>query len=77
MGLFRTKDDGKPKQVKTVCGGGKKQSEENLIKSKRNLFKLEKENKAIKDRLIRDIRKHFEQEEKKYYYKPMRVSKYT
>ena len=33
-----------------MYGGGKKQSEENIIKSIRNLFKLKKENEAIKDR---------------------------
>ena len=32
-----------------MYGGGKKQSDENIIKSIRNLFKLEKKNKAIKD----------------------------
>ena len=49
MSLFKTKDYSKPKRVKTVYGGGKKQSEENIIKSIRNLFKLKKENEAIKD----------------------------
>ena len=29
----------------------------------RNLFRLKKENEAIKDRIIRDIKKLFEQEE--------------
>ena len=28
--LFKTKDYSKPKRVKTVCGGEKKQSEENI-----------------------------------------------
>ena len=39
-----------------MYGGGKKQSEENIVKSIRNLFKLKKENEEIKDRVIRDIR---------------------
>ena len=56
MSLFKTKDYIKPKCVKTVYGRGKKQSEENIIKSIRKLFKLKKENEAIKDRIIRDIR---------------------
>ena len=43
MSLFKTKDYSKPESVKTVYGGGKKQSEENIIKSIRNPFKLEKE----------------------------------
>ena len=47
MSLFKTKDYSKPKHVRTVCGGGKKQSEENIIKSIRNYFKLKKENEAI------------------------------
>ena len=47
MNLFKTKDYNKPERVKTVCGGGKKQSEENIIKGIRSLFKLKKENEAI------------------------------
>ena len=31
------------------------------MKDVRNLFRLKKENKVIKDRIIRDIRNHFEQ----------------
>ena len=53
MNLFKTKDYSEPECVKTVYGGGKKQSEENIIKSIRNIFKLKKENEAIKDRIIR------------------------
>ena len=37
----------------------------------RNLFSLWKENKPIKDEIIRDIRNPFEHEEKDYY-KPVR-----
>ena len=52
MSLFKTKDYSRPKRVKNVYGGGKKpseiqkqiqkQSEENIIKSIRNLLKLKK-----------------------------------
>ena len=56
MSLFKSKDYSKPEPVKTVYGGGKKQSEENIIKSIRNLFKLRKEIEAIIDKIIRDIR---------------------
>ena len=56
ISLSKTKDYSKPKPVKTVYGGGKKQSEEKITKSIRNLFKLKKENKVVKDRIIRDIR---------------------
>ena len=56
MSLFKTKDYSKPEHVKTVYGGGRKQSEENIIKSIRNIFKLKKENESIKNRIIRDIR---------------------
>ena len=42
----------------------------------RNLFRLKKENKAIKDRLIRGIRNIFEHEEESYY-KPVRVGKFS
>ena len=37
-----TKNYSKPKRVKTVYGGGKKKSKENIIKSIKNLFKLKK-----------------------------------
>ena len=50
------------------------QSEENIIKSIKNLFKLKKENEAIKNRIIRDIRTLFEQEI--YYYIPIRVGNF-
>ena len=40
----------KPKKSKT-----KKQSED-IIKDVRNIFRLKKENEAIKDRIIRDIK---------------------
>ena len=56
MSLFKSKDYSKPEPVKTMYGGGKKQSEENIIKSIRNLFKLRKEIEAIIDKIIRDIR---------------------
>ena len=46
-----------------MYGGGKKQSEQNIIKSIRNLFKLKKESEAIRD---------FDQEEKDHY-EPRRV----
>ena len=51
MSLFKTMDYSKPKCVKTVYGGGKKQSGENIIKSVRNLFKLKNEKEVIKDRI--------------------------
>ena len=75
MSLFKTKDYSKPEHVKTVYGGGKKQSEENIINNIKNLFKLKKENKGIKDRIIRYIRTLFEQEEKDYY-KPIRIGNF-
>ena len=42
MSLSKTKDYSKPKHVKTVYGGGKKQSEENINKSVRNIFIVKK-----------------------------------
>ena len=41
----------------------------------RNLFKLKKENETNKDRIIRDIRTLFEQEEK-YYYRLIRTGNF-
>ena len=52
-------------------GSGKKESEENIITSLRKLFKLKKEKEEIKDRIIRDIRALFEQEDD--YHKPTRA----
>ena len=45
------------------------------IKDIRKLFRLEKETKAIKDRILRDIKHIFEYEEGNYY-KPVRVSNF-
>ena len=49
--------------------------EENMIKDIRNLIRLEKENEAIKDRILRYIKNLFEHEEKNYY-KPLRVNNF-
>ena len=43
--------------------------EENMIKDIRNLIRLEKENEAIKDRILRNIKNLFEHEEEENYYK--------
>ena len=40
------------------------------IKDIRNLFKIKKETKAMKDRILRDIQNLFEHEEENYY-KPL------
>ena len=45
------------------------------MKDVRNLFRLKKENEAIKDRIIRDIRNLF-QMEKEDYYKPVSVGNF-
>ena len=45
------------------------------IKDIRNLFRREKETKAIKDRILRDIKNFFEHEEENYY-KPVRVNNF-
>ena len=83
MYLFKTnstKQYSKPKHAKNVYGIGKKlrklkikkQSEDNIIKNIRNLFWLKKGNEAIKDKIVRDIKTLFEQEED--YYKLVRVA---
>ena len=50
--------------------------EENTIIDIRNFFRLEKETKSIKDRILRDIKNIFELEEEKTYYKPVKVSNF-
>ena len=49
--------------------------EENMIKDIRNLIRLEKENEAIKDRILRNIKNLFEHEEKNYH-KPVRANNF-
>ena len=46
---------------------------EQIIKDIGNLFRQEKETKAINDRILRDIKDHLEYEEKQNYYKQERV----
>ena len=70
MSLVKTNAYSKLQSVKTVYGGGKKQSEENIIKSIRNLFKLKAEKERIKDRMIRDIMTLFKEYD---YYQPTRA----
>ena len=48
--------------------------EDKIIENIRNLFKLKKEKERMKDRIIRDIKTLFDQEED--YYKPVRVGSF-
>ena len=48
--------------------------EENIIKDLRKFFRLEKKTKAIKSRILSDIKNISEHEEEDNYYKPVRVS---
>ena len=50
----------------------KKELNYTAIKDIRNLFKGKKVTKAIKDRILRDIKNLFEHEEEKNYYNPVR-----
>ena len=76
MSLFKTKNYSEPKHVKIVYGRWKKPNQlkmlkqsagDNVIKNLRNHFKLKKENEPIKERIIRDIKTPFEQQEDDYY----------
>ena len=52
-------------------------TEQNISKYIGNLFRLEKETKANKDRILRDIKKLFKhQEDEENYYEPVRVSNF-
>ena len=42
----------------------------------RNLFRLKRENKAIKHGISRDIMNLFEHEKEEHYYKPVRVGSF-
>ena len=46
------------------------------LKIQKKIFRLEKEIKAIKDKIIRDTQNLFEHEEEENYYKPVRVSNF-
>ena len=52
----------------------KKELNYTAIKDLGNLFRLDKETKAIKDRMLRDIKNLFEHKEEENHYKPVRVS---
>ena len=45
--------------------------EENITNDVRNLFRLEKETKSIKDRILRYIKNLFEDEEEENCFKPV------
>ena len=45
--------------------------EENIVENIRHLFRLEKETKEVKDKILRDIKNLFEE-----YYKSVRVYKF-
>ena len=46
------------------------------LKIQKKIFRLEKEIKAIKDKIIRDTQNLFEHKEEENYYKPVRVSNF-
>ena len=52
----------------------KKETIDTTIKDILNLFRLEKQNKAVKYIIVRNIRNIFEHEEKENYCKPAKVS---
>ena len=54
----------------------KKEQKYTAMKDVINLFRREKETKAIKDRIPRDIKNFSEHEEEENYYKPVRVSNF-
>ena len=54
----------------------KKELNYTAIKDIAYLFRLEKENKAIKDRIFRNIKNLFEHEKGQRYYTPIRVSNF-
>ena len=56
--------------------GLKKELNYTAIKDIRNLLRREKETKAVRDRMLRDIKNLFELEEQEMYYKPVRVSNF-
>ena len=49
---------------------------ENTIRDIGNRFRLKKETKAIKDRILRDVKNLFEDKDEENYHKPVRVSNF-
>ena len=80
--LFKTNTTNDDQNVSTICmevkrNQGKKNKKKSEDNVKNILFILKIENRAIKDRIIRDIRNiktFFEQEED--YYKPVKVGNF-
>ena len=69
----------KEKLIKVIRNPFRLKAELNYttIKDIRNLFSRQKQTKAIKDGILRDIKNLFEHEEKEEnYYKPVRVSNF-
>ena len=65
------------KDVRNPFKQKKKEIDDNAIKDVNILFRLEKENEAIKNKITRDIRNLFELEYKKgNYYKQVRVGNF-
>ena len=54
----------------------KKELNYTAIRGIRNLFRLEKVIKAIKERILRDIKNLFEHEKEESYYKPVRMNNF-
>ena len=75
-----TKNYSKQTRINNVYAGGKEPrklrntSKDKTIKNAKNLFKLKKESKGIKNRIIGDMKNFFEQ--KKDYYKPVSIGNF-
>ena len=69
--LFKTKNQ----NVRTMYGDKKKPSKLKIQKQSEDIIIKRKEIKAIKDRIIRDIRTLFKQQGE-YYYKLVRVGNF-
>ena len=56
--------------------GNPRPEKENIIKDIRNLSKIQKKTKAIKDKILRDIQNLFEHKEEENYYKSVRLNNF-
>ena len=74
MGSLSLEEENKIKDIRNLFRL-KKEQNYTAMKGIRNLFRQEKEAKAIKDRILRDIKNLFENgKEEENYYRPVRVS---
>ena len=76
MILENSRPEEENKDIRNLNKQKKKELNYTAIKDMRNVFRLEKETKAINDKIFRDVKNLFEPEEQKKYFKSVRISNF-